>query len=170
MHQSKKGNQWHFGMKAHIGVDAESGLVHTVRGSSGNVNDVVEANALLHGEETDAFGDAGYQGAEKRPDATDEVNWHIAMRPGRRKALDLSSPLAAMIDKVEQIKASIRAKVEHPFRVIKQQLGHVKVRYRGLVKNTAQLKTLFQLSNLWMARRKLLVLDGAVRPKAAVGA
>ena len=71
---------------------------------------------------------------------------------------------------VEKIKASIRAQVEHPFRVIKQQFGQVKVRYRGLVKNTAQLKTLFALSNLWMARRKLLVLDGAVRPKAAVGA
>ena len=167
MHQSQKGNQWHFGMKAHIGVDAESGLVHTVRGTSGNVNDVVEANALLHGEETDAFGDAGYQGAEKRPDATDGVNWHIAMRPGRRKALDLSRPLAAMIDKVEKIKASIRAKVEHPFRVIKRQFGHVKVRYRGLKKNTAQLNTLFALANLWTARKKLDVLGGQVRLKTA---
>jgi len=167
MHQSQKGNQWHFGMKAHIGVDAESGLVHTVRGTSGNVNDVVEANALLHGEETDAFGDAGYQGAAKRPDATGEVNWHIAMRPGRRKALDLSSPLAAMIDKVEQIKASIRAKVEHAFRVIKRQFGHVKVRYRGLTKNTAQLNTLFALANLWMARKKLDILGGQVRLKTA---
>ena len=167
MHQSKKGNQWHFGMKAHIGVDAESGLVHTVRGTSGNVNDVVEANALLHGEETDAFGDAGYQGAAKRPDTKADVNWHIAMRPGRRQALDLSSPLAAMIDKVEQIKASIRAKVEHPFRVIKRQFGHVKVRYRGLKKNTAQLNTLFALANLWMARKKLDILDGQVRLKTA---
>jgi IS5 family transposase len=156
MHQSKKGNQWHFGMKAHIGVDAESGLVHTVRGTSGNVNDVVEANALLHGEEADAFGDAGYQGAAKRPDATGEVNWHIAMRPGRRKALDLSSPLAAMIDKSQQILAGIRAKVEHPFRVIKRQFGFTKVRYRGMKKNAAQVQTLFALSNLWMARRKLM--------------
>ena len=77
MHQSQKGNQWHFGMKAHIGVDAESGLVHTVRGTSGNVNDVVEANALLNGKETDAFGDAGYQGAAKRPNATGEVDWCV---------------------------------------------------------------------------------------------
>jgi transposase, IS5 family len=69
MHQSKKGKQWYFGMKAHIGVDAESGLVHTVRGTAGNVNDVVQANALLHGQESDAFGDAGYQGADKRDDA-----------------------------------------------------------------------------------------------------
>jgi IS5 family transposase len=160
MHQSKKGNEWHFGMKAHIGVDAESGLVHTVRGTAGNVNDVVEAHSLLHGQERDAFGDAGYQGVTKRPDANPEVSWHIAMRPGRRKALDLSRPLAAMIDKVEQIKASIRAKVEHPFRVIKCQFGYRKVRYRGLKKNTAQIFTLFALSNLWMARRSLLKAQG----------
>ena len=156
MHQSKKGNQWYFGMKAHIGVDAESGLVHTVCSTAGNVNDVVQANSLLHGEETDAFGDAGYQGANKRPDAKAEVTWHIAMRPGRRQALDLSSPLAAMIDQSQQILASIRAKVEHPFRVIKRQFGFTKVRYRGLKKNAAQVQTLFALSNLWMARRKLM--------------
>jgi IS5 family transposase len=87
MKQSKKGNQWYFGMKAHIGVDADSGLVHTVRGTAGNVNDVVEANTLLHGEETQAWGDAGYQGAGKRPDAKDGVRWNIAMRPGKRKLL-----------------------------------------------------------------------------------
>lgn len=155
MKQSRKGQQWYFGMKAHIGVDAESGLVHTVRGTGGHVNDVVEANSLLHGQETDVFADAGYQGAGKRPDAKPSVNWHIAMRPGKRKALDLSSPLAAMIEQVEKIKARIRAKVEHPFRVIKRQFGHVKVRYRGLAKNTAQLHTLFALANLWLVRRKL---------------
>ena len=160
MHQSKKGNQWYFGMKAHIGVDAESGLVHTVRGSSGNVNDVVEGNALLHGEETEVFADAGYQGADKRPDAKDDVRWNIAMRPGKRAALDKSKQIDQLIDQVEQIKASIRAKVEHPFRVIKRQFGHVKVRYRGLKKNTAQLNTLFALSNLWMARRSLLAAQG----------
>jgi len=167
MHQTKKGNQWHFGMKAHIGVDAESGLVHTVRGTAANVNDVVEANSLLHGQETDVFADAGYQGAAKRPDAKDDVNWHVAMRPGKRRALDKARTLDKLIDQVERIKASVRAKVEHPFRVIKQQFGHVKVRYRGLKKNTAQLRTLFALSNLWMARAKLLVLDGQVPPKAA---
>ena len=137
MHQTKKGNQWHFGMKAHIGVDAESGTVHTVRGTSANVNDVVEANSLLHGEESDAFGDAGYQGVEKRPDAKTEVRWHTAMRPGKRRALDKSTPCCELADKIEKIKASIRAKVEHPFRVIKRQFGHVKVRYRRLAKNTA---------------------------------
>ncbi len=156
MHQSKKGQQWYFGMKAHIGVDADSGLVHTVRGTSGHVNDVIEANSLLHGEETDAFGDAGYQGASKRPDAKAKVNWHIAMRPGLRKELDKETTMGKLIDQIERTKAQIRAKAEHPFRVIKRQFGHVKVRYRGLAKNTAQLHTLFALSNLWMARRHLL--------------
>ena len=167
MHQTKKGNQWHFGMKAHIGVDADSGLVHTVRGTAANVNDVVEANSLLHGEESDACGDAGYQGAAKRPDAGEGVAWHIAMRPGKRRALDKTRKVDALIDQLEALKASIRAKVEHPFRVIKRQFGHLKVRYRGLAKNTAQLTLLFALSNLWMVRRKLLVLDGHVRLKVA---
>jgi IS5 family transposase len=155
MHQSKKGQQWFFGMKAHIGVDADSGLVHTVRGTSGHVNDVVEANSLLHGQETDVFSDAGYQGAHKRPDAKEDVKWHVAMRPGLRKMLDKADPMDALTDQVERIKASIRAKVEHPFRVIKRQFGHVKVRYRGLAKNTAQLQTLFALANLWMVRKRL---------------
>jgi len=155
MHQSKKGEQWYFGMKAHIGVDAESGLVHTVRGTAGNVADVVEAISLLHGQETQALGDAGYQGADKRPDANPKVRWHVAMRPGKRKLLDKTQLLDRMKEQYERTKASIRAKVEHPFRVLKQQFGHVKVRYRGLAKNTAQLHTLFALSNLWMARGKL---------------
>ena len=157
MHQTKKGNQWHFGMKAHIGVDADSGLVHTVVGTAANVNDVTQAHALVHGEETDVFADAGYQGVGKR-DETQEinVNWHVAMRPGKRKVLDKSTPMGAILDQLERAKARIRAKVEHPFRVIKRQFGHVKVRYRGLAKNTAQLHTLFALSNLWMVRRTLL--------------
>ena len=156
MHQTKKGNMWHFGMKAHIGVDAQSGLVHTVKGTAANVNDVVEANGLLHGDETNVFGDAGYQGAHKRPDAKEGVTWHVAMRPGKRKALDKSTKLGALTDEIEHLKASIRAKVEHPFRVIKRQFGFVKVRYRGLKKNTAQITTLFALANLWMARRELM--------------
>jgi IS5 family transposase len=156
MHQNKKGNQWYFGMKAHIGIDADSGLVHTVRGTSGNVSDVVEANSLLHGEEVDAFGDAGYQGVGKRPDAKADVRWHIAMRPGKRAALDKTKPVDVLVNQLERLKAGIRAKVEHPFRVLKRQFGHVKVRYRGLKKNTAQLFTLFALSNLWMVRGKLL--------------
>ena len=157
MHQTKKGNHWHFGMKAHIGVDADSGLVHTVVGTAANVNDVTQAHALVHGEETDVFADSGYQGVGKRHETQGiEVNWHVAMRPGKRKVLDKSTPMGAIQDQLERTKARIRAKVEHPFRVIKRQFGHVKVRYRGLAKNTAQLHTLFALSNLWMVRRTLL--------------
>ena len=157
MHQTKKGNQWHFGMKAHIGVDADSGLVHTVIGTAANVNDVTQAGALVHGQESDVFADAGYQGVSKREETQHvEANWHVAMRPGKRKALDKATPMGAVLDKLEHVKASIRAKVEHPFRVIKRQFGHAKVRYRGLAKNTAQLHTLFALSNLWMVRRTLL--------------
>jgi transposase, IS5 family len=156
MHSSKKGEQMYFGMKAHIGADAQSGLVHTVRGTSGNVHDIVEGNSLLHGQESVAFGDAGYAGIEKRADAKPNIKWHIAMRPGKRKALNKSNEADALIDKAEKLKAGIRAKVEHPFRVIKRQFGFVKVRYRGLKKNTAQLITLFALSNLWMVRTKLM--------------
>lgn len=155
MHQTKKGNQWHFGMKAHIGVDADSGLVHTVLGTAANVNDVTQGHGLLHGKEADVFADAGYQGAMKRPEATG-VEWHVAMRPGKRRVLDKSRISHQLVEQLEKIKAGIRAKVEHPFRVIKCQFGFVKVRYRGLAKNTAQLVTLFALSNLWMARKRLM--------------
>jgi transposase, IS5 family len=157
MHSSKKGEQMYFGMKAHIGAYAESGLVHTVRGTSGNVHDVVEGNSLLHAEETVAFGGAGYQGVDKRPDANAEVTWHIAMRPSKRRALNKENAVDALLDKAEKLKAGMRAEVEHPFRVIKLQFGYVKVlRYRGLKKNTAQLIMLFALSNLWMVRGKLM--------------
>ena len=154
MHQTKKGNQWYFGMKAHVGVDAESGLVHTVIGTAANVHDINEAEALLHGHETDVYADAGYQGIEKRCQAN-PVRWHVAMRPGRRRQLNLNDRLDAILDQIERLKAGIRAKVEHPFRVLKQQFGYTKTRYRGLLKNTAQITTLFALGNLWMARKAL---------------
>jgi IS5 family transposase len=157
MHQVKKGNQWHFGMKAHIGADADSGLVHSVVGTAANVHDVTQAHALVHGEEAHVFGDAGYVGVDKREDTQAiRAQWHVAMRPGRRRALHKSTPLGQLLDELERLKARIRAKVEHPFRVIKRQFGHVKVRYRGLMKNTQQLFTLFALSNLWMVRERLL--------------
>ncbi len=114
MHQAKKGNQWHFGMKAHIGVDAESGLVHSVIGTAANVGDITQAAALLHGQETDVFADAGYQGIAKRDEAKAlDVNWHVAMRPGKRRALNRKRKSHRLIEKVEQLKASVRAKVEH---------------------------------------------------------
>jgi IS5 family transposase len=160
MHQTKKGNQWHFGMKAHIGADADSGLVHTVVGTAANVGDVTQAHLLLHGEETDVFGDAGYQGVDKREENLDkQVTWHIAMRPGKRRALP-DTPWGVAMERLEQVKASIRAKVEHAFHVVKNVFRHRKTRYRGLEKNTKQLYTLFGLANLVLARRWLLVPQG----------
>src|SRR4029453_2044192 len=148
-------------MKAHVGADAESGLVHTVVGTAANVSDLNVAGQLLHGEEHDAFADAGYQGVHKREDARGP-RWHVPMRRGKRKTLNPFIPSQALAEQIEKLKASVRAKVEHPFRVIKRQFSFVKVRYRGLKKNTAQLTTLFALSNLWMVR-KALALDGKVR-------
>ena len=107
MHQSKKGNQWHFGMKAHIGVDAESGLVNTVIGTAANVNDVTQRHALLHGDEQVVFADAGYQGVTKRAEAK-AVQWHVAMRPSKRRCLEKNSPRGNLFDKAEQLKASVR--------------------------------------------------------------
>ena len=159
MKQTKKGNNWYFGMKAHIGVDAASGLVHTVVGTPANVNDLNVAGQLLHGQEQVAFGDAGYQGVHKRPEA-EGPTWHVAMRPGLRRKLNPFIQADFAAERVEKMKASIRAKVEHPFRVLKRQFGFTKVRYRGLAKNTAQIVTLFALSNLWMARRPLMRAQG----------
>jgi IS5 family transposase len=91
--------------------------------------------ALVHGEETGVLADAGHQGVAKREETQGiGVRWHVAMRPGKRKALDKSTLMGEIMDKLGQTKAGVRAKVHHPFRVIKQQFGHVKVRYRGLVK------------------------------------
>ena len=156
MHQTKKGNQWHFGMKAHIGVDAESGFVHTVLATAANVADVTQAHALLHGQETVAFGDAGYQGVEKREEnRNSDTDWHVAMKRGLRKALP-DDERGALLELFEQAKASMRAKVEHPFHVVKNLFKHRKTRYRGLAKNGAQLFSLFGLANLVLARRRLL--------------
>ena len=116
---------------------------------------MTQGHGLLHGCEQVVFADAGYQGAAKRLDATG-VAWHVAMRLGKRRALDKNSLWGSLLDQAEHINASMRAKVEHPFRIIKCQFGFTKVRYKGLANNTAQLVTLFALSNLWMARRMLL--------------
>lgn len=164
MHQTKKGKQWHFGMKVHIGVDAQSGLVHTLIGTAANVHDVTQAQALLHGDEADVFGDAGYQGVEKREENLElPVTWHIAMRPSKRKALPKTT-VGELMEKLEHAKASIRAKVEHPFHVVKNLFMHRKTRYKGLVKNTAQMFSLFGLANLLLARRWLCRTDSLVAP------
>jgi IS5 family transposase len=158
MYQTKKRNQWYFGMKAHIGADADSGLVHTLVTTPANTNDVTQAHALLHGEESVAFGDAGYQGVEKREaQRMPDVKWHVAMRPGKRSALP-DNELRHIQEKIEKLKASIPAKVEHPFNIVNNIFQLKKVRYKGLVKNTAHLFTLFGLGNLLIAKRRLFAL------------
>jgi IS5 family transposase len=165
MHQTKKGEQWFFGMKAHIGVDADSGLVHTVTTTAANESDVEQVADLLHGKEENVWADSAYRGAQRRVDRED-LQWHIAARPCDIAKMPESSA-KKRLQKQEYRKASVRAKVEHPFRVIKRQFGLVKVRFRGLAKNTAHVMTLFALSNLWMARKHLMAMTGLVRPKAA---
>ena len=164
MHQTKKGQQYYFGMKAHVGVDDESGLVHSVVGTAANVADVTQVDKLLHGEENVVCADAGYTGVEKRAEHDGrDVIWQVAARRSTYKKLDKLSVLYKAKRKIEKAKAQVRAKVEHPFRVVKRQFGYTKVRFRGLAKNTAQLIALFALSNLWLARRHLLADAGEVR-------
>ena len=149
MHQTKKGNQWYFGMKLHIGVDAETGLVHSFTTTSANVHDVTETHRLLHGGERQVWGDAGYIGVQKRQENLGlPVDWQVAMKPGQRRKLEPGSPAALG----EKIKASIRAKVEHPFLDVKRICGYGKVRYRGLAKNTDRLALLLGLANLRRAQ------------------
>ena len=145
MHQAKKGKTWHFGMKMHIGVDAETGMVHSMTTTAANVNDVTEAHRLLHGGEARVWGDAGYQGVHRREEhRARPVDWQVAMRPGRRRQLEPGSEEAL----AERRKASIRAKVEHPFLYVKRRFGYAQVRYRGLAKNTQRLALLLGLANL----------------------
>lgn len=158
MKPTRKGKPWYFGMKAHIGVDLDSGIVHSLTGTAANVHDINEAHHLLHGEEQLGFGDAGYTGIEKRKEVNDvDITWHIAMKRGKRKQLrEQDSPDSRRQEAIEKLKSQIRAKVEHPFRIVKRQFGYQKTRYRGLKKNTQQLFTLFALSNLYGIRRELL--------------
>ncbi|MEA9808548.1 IS5 family transposase [Xanthomonas campestris pv. raphani] len=162
MHQTKKGNQWYFGMKAHIGVDEFSGLVHHVHCTAANVADVTVTHTLLHGKEDSVFGDSGYTGADKREELQDcEAAFFIAAKRSVLQAIG-NKRERAREQRWEHFKASVRAKVEHPFRVIKRQFGYTKVRYRGLAKNAAQVLTLFALSNLWMKRKQLMPVVGTV--------
>ena len=152
MRQTKKGSQWHFGMKAHIGVDSETGIVHSMSTTAANSHDVTEAHNLLHGGERVVWGDAGYQGAHKREENQGlDVAWLVAMRPGKRRQLDPGSDEAL----AEKAKSSVRAKVEHPFLRVKSLFGYGKVRYRGLMKNTQRLALLFGLGNLLTAEKQL---------------
>jgi transposase, IS5 family len=157
MHQTKKGNQWYFGMKAHIGVDAQSGLVHSVTGTAAQVADIAQTHALLHGQEKAGYADAGYLGVEKRAAIARQcpgVEWYVAAKRGRIKAM-AEGVIKDLTQQLERLKAQVRARVEHPFHILKNLFRHRKTRYRGLAKNTAQLHTLFALANLVIARRSL---------------
>jgi transposase, IS5 family len=156
MHQTKKGNQWYFGMKVHLGVDKDSGLIHSVVTTAANVHDLTPAAELLHGDEEVVYADAGYQGISKRPAMAGKTAFRVAMRPGKRRALP-DTPEGKLLDLIETAKAHIRAKGEHPFRVIKQQFGFQKTRLRGMAKNRCKVNVLAALTNLFLARRQLLL-------------
>ncbi len=156
MHQTKKGNQWHFGMRAHIGVDVASGVVHTVVGTAANEADINQMAAVLHGRESAVFADAGYSGADKRLEHEErDVSWNIAVKRSIIKALPKG--LRDWAQAAETALSPVRAWVEHPFHIVKNLFRHRKLRYRGLAKNTAQLHTLFALANLVIVKKALLV-------------
>jgi IS5 family transposase len=155
MRWTKKGNAWHFGMKTHVGVDADSGLVHSVLTTAANESDVSPAHALLHGRELEAFGDAGYTGVDKRDEMKGlAVKWNVALRRGKVKAMP-EGALKDLVTVAKRTSAQTRARVEHPFHVVKNLFRHRKVRYRGLARNTAPLFSLFALANLVIARKRL---------------
>ena len=166
-HQSKKGKNWHFGYKAHIGVDAGSGLVHTVETTAANVSDVSMAHALVREDDAFCYADSGYTGVAKRPEVASDphlssMRWTVARKPSTIKGLDCTLSAEKGI---ESRKASVRSKVEHPFLIVKRRFGHLRTRYRGTGKNSCMLCVSFALANLAMcisAGRSL-----ASRPEAA---
>lgn len=159
-HSTKKGNQWYFGFKAHIGVDKDSGLVHTVKATSANIHDVTMTSQLMHGEEEELYGDSGYLGTDKREDAIltnkngKEIDYEINLKPSQIKKLSTFRLWAAKC--AERYKSKIRAKVEHVFAVVKRQLGFRRTRYRGLEKQAAKFNIMFALANLILADRPCL--------------
>lgn len=154
MHQTKKGNEWHFGMKIHRGVDESLGLIHSMEVTAANHHDITVADKLLHGDEKRAWGDTGYTGIEKREaHLSRDIHWQIAAKPSKRAQMPKSRSKA----KHEKIKASVSANVEHPFLTIKKQFGYEKVRYRGLYKNAQRLYVLSGFANLLKVKSALLV-------------
>ena len=155
MHSVKKGNQWHFGMKCHTGVDAGSGFVHTVKATAANVHDVTMTPQLLSGEEKMVYCDSAYLGAEKREDAVlrnkdgKKIQYKINRRPSQSK--NNSARSKGQIKRRKREKSSVRAKVEHVFAVVKGRFQYRKTRYRGLLKQTAKLNLVFALANLILA-------------------
>ena len=155
MPQTRKGNQWYFGMKAHLGADRDSKLVPTVVVTAAHVADVTKTAELLHGQEQQVHADAGYTGVEKRAEIVAlerKIDWQIARKRGSIKTMAEGAEKAA-VKAAEKLKASVRAFVEHPFQIVKNLFGHRKVRYRGLAKNGHQLYTLFGLANVVIGGR-----------------
>lgn len=161
-HQTKKGNQWHFGYKAHIGVDKDSGLVHKVKVTAANESDVATMSELLSGEEEVVYGDSGYIGAEKRDDAIlknnhgKKIRYKINRRPSQVKKPSRSLWSQGQLKRREREKSSVRAKVEHVFSIVKGRFRYRRTRYRGLTKQTAALNMRFTLANLILADRPSL--------------
>ena len=152
MRQTKKGNQWYFGMKAHTGVDAGTGLVHSVTVTAASVHDLDEITHLVRVDDQVVYADAGYQGVAKRPEIVEDehlstVEWRVAARKGALKAMHPHE------QRLESRKASVRAKVEHVFLIVKRDFGLVKTRYRGLAKNLNQLQVAMASANLLMLAR-----------------
>lgn len=158
MHQTKKGNQWYFGLKGHIGVDAGTGYVHSVTATAANVHDLDEAANLVRADDEVVYADAGYQGAQKRPEiAEDEhlsgIEWRIAARKGTLKTMPVQDHQSA------SRQAGVRAKVEHPFLILKRDFGFAKTRYRGIGKNLNHLHVAFASAN-WLMRARAVALMG----------
>jgi len=156
MHQTKKGNQWYFGMKAHAGVDAGTGLVHSVTVTAASVHDLDEITHLVRADDQVVYADAGYQGVHKRPEVTSDphlskVTWQVAARKGALKAMHPHEQA------IESRKASIRAKVEHVFLIVKRDFGFTKTRYRGLAKNLNRLQIALASANLLMTARAAVI-------------
>ena len=151
MHQTRKGKQWYFGMKVHTGVDADSGLVHTVRATAANVADVNVLGELLHGGEESLHGDSAYHSKELKAQAeANGIEFNVNQRGTKHHPLTKTQRMR------NRRLSRVRAVVEHPFLVVKRLWGHAKVRYRGIRKNLAQMNTLFGLANLYRVRYRLL--------------
>jgi len=152
MSSTKKGNDWYFGMKAHIGVDADSGIVHSLETSTAKLHDSQIWDELLHGDEASVWADKAYINTERADAfAGPDKFWGIMRKAPKGGALHSDD------EYINRLIAKVRSKVEHPFRVLKRQFGHIKTRYRGLAKNRAQLFSLFALGNLYLVRRRLMV-------------
>jgi len=151
MSSTKKGNDWYFGMKAHIGVDADSGIVHSLETTTAKLHDSQVWDELLHGEEKSVWADKGYVSAAREAAFSGRGKFWGVMRKAPK-----GGELHPIDAQINRIIAMVRARVEHPFRVLKRQFGYLKIRYRGLAKNRAQLFTLFALGNLFLMRRRLM--------------